>query len=75
MLACPMNGMPLRLRALLHSSAERSSTKAYLLFTRHDTTGLPGVVMRFTYHVPAIVKNSSSGGETGGRGGARDGGG
>ena len=43
-----MNGMPFRLRALVHSSDERSSTKAYLLFTRQVTTGLPGPVVRFT---------------------------
>lgn len=60
-----MNGMPFRLRALVHSSDERSSTKAYLLLTRHVTTGFPGDVFKLTYSPseerPAIREKKNAG--------------
>ena len=62
-----MNGMPLRLRALVHSSEDRSSTKAYLLFTRQVTTGLPGDVFRFTCNRHSRQANSKQINETEGK--------
>lgn len=55
----PMKGMPFRLRALVHSSDERSSTKAYLLLTRQVTTGLPGEVVRLTCSLVLFPGNAT----------------